>query len=153
MLPTDNKQFDLPWDRISWLLWTSTTLVVINLTLFRLGFFGAAPHGWGRPKRPPPLPKICRSYSTIMKLGTVTPYLEKIQKLYELRDTLFEFCWHQHFVTGNQEILLYQEIQIEIPFRYVVSNSSNFSWIFKNCFNKHGHNFDDDSKNGYVRPS
>ena len=27
-----------------------------------------------------PFPKICHSYSTIMKLGTVIPYLKKIQK-------------------------------------------------------------------------
>ena len=23
-----------------------------------------------------------------------------------------EFCWHQHFFTGNQKVLLYQEIEI-----------------------------------------
>ena len=38
----------------------------------------------------PPLPKICHTYPAIMKLGTVTPYLKKIQKIYELRDTHFE---------------------------------------------------------------
>ena len=37
------------------------------------------------------------------KLGTVTPYLKKIQKIYESRDTTFEFWLSQ--------ILLYQEIQ------------------------------------------
>ena len=42
----------------------------------------------------------------------VIPYLKKIQKMYESRDTPLEFCWHQHFFTGNQQILLYQEIQI-----------------------------------------
>ena len=67
----------------------------------------------------------------MMNLGTVIPYLKKIQKLYESRDTPLEFCWHQHFFTGNQQILLYQEIQIQIPFRYIISNSSNFSWVFK----------------------
>ena len=39
------------------------------------------------------------------------------------------------------------------PFRYLISNSSNFSWVFKGCFNKNGHSFDDVNKNGYVRPS
>ena len=29
-----------------------------ELTLFRMGIFGAA-HEWRRPKKPPPLPKIC----------------------------------------------------------------------------------------------
>ena len=32
-----------------------------------------------------------------VKLGTVIPYLRKIQKLYKSRDTSLEFCWHQHF--------------------------------------------------------
>ena len=42
------------------------------LSLFRMGFFGAA-HGWGGgAKRPRPLPKICHTYPTIMKLGSYT---------------------------------------------------------------------------------
>ena len=60
-----------------------------------MGFFGAA-HGWGEAKRPP-LPKICLTYPAMMKLGTVTPYPKKIQKIYESRDTPLEFSRHQHF--------------------------------------------------------
>ena len=120
------------------------------LTLFRMDIFGAA-HGWGMPRNP--LPKIYRTYSTMMKLGTIIPYLKKIQKIYESRDTPPEFCWHQFFFTGNQQILLYQEIQIKTAFWYIVSNSFNFSWFFKDFFNKPGYNFDDVSKNGYSRPS
>ena len=60
------------------------------LTLFRMSFFGAA-HGWGRAKRPP-LPKICHTYPTMMKLGTVIPYPKKIQKIHESRDIPLEFC-------------------------------------------------------------
>ena len=111
-----------------------------------MGFFGAA-HGWGAGGT------FCHTSPIMMKLGTVIPYLKKIQKLYELRDTPLEFCWHGTFFTGSHQILLYQEIQIKIPFRHIVSDSSNFSWVFKDCFNKHGHNFDDVSKNGYPRPS
>ena len=55
-----------------------------------MGFFGAA-HGWGGEKGPP-LPKICHTYSTMMKLGTVLPYQKKIRKIYESRDTPIEFC-------------------------------------------------------------
>ena len=44
-----------------------------------------------------PLPKFCHIYPTMMKLGTVIPYLKKIQKIYKSRDTPLEFCWHQHF--------------------------------------------------------
>ena len=84
-----------------------------------------------------PLPKICHTYPTTMKLDTVIPYLRKIQKIYKSRDTSLEFCWHQHFFKENQRILLHQEIQIQIRFWYIISNSFNFSWVFNNCFNKH----------------
>ena len=60
------------------------------LTLFRMGIFGAA-HGWRRPKRCP-LVKICHTYPVMMKLDTVIPYLKKIQKIYQSRDTYPEFC-------------------------------------------------------------
>ena len=56
----------------------------LGLALFRMGIFGAA-YGWGggsRAKRSP-LPKICHTYTTMMKLGTVIPYLKKIQGVYE----------------------------------------------------------------------
>ena len=67
----------------------------------------------GGPKRPlPPLPKICHTYPSMVKLGTVIPYLKKIQKIYKSCDTPPEFYWHQYFFNGNQQILLYQEIQI-----------------------------------------
>ena len=56
------------------------------LTLFRMDFFGAA-YGWKTP-----LPKICRTYPTMMKHGTVMPYLKKVQKLYESCDKPLEFC-------------------------------------------------------------
>ena len=49
----------------------------LTLTLFRIGFFEAV-HGWGNQKGP--LPKIYHTYPTMMKLGTVIPYLKKIQK-------------------------------------------------------------------------
>ena len=38
-----------------------------------------------------PLPKICPTCPTMMKLGTVIPYLKKIHKTYESRDTPPEF--------------------------------------------------------------
>ena len=33
----------------------------------------------------------------MMKIGTVVPYPNKTQRMYESRDTPLEFCWHQHF--------------------------------------------------------
>ena len=45
------------------------TIKSILLTLFRMDLFGAL-HGWGGKKAP--LPKICHTYPTIMKLGIYT---------------------------------------------------------------------------------
>ena len=36
-----------------------------------MGLFGAA-HGWGGGPKRPPLPKICHTYPTVMKLGSYT---------------------------------------------------------------------------------
>ena len=55
-----------------------------------MGLFGAA-HGWGGGKKNPFL-KICHTYPTMMKLGTIIPYLKKIQKIYESRDTPLSFA-------------------------------------------------------------
>ena len=55
-----------------------------------MGFFGAA-DGWGGGGGRLPLPKICHTYPTMMKLGTVIPYLKLIQKIYESSDTPPEF--------------------------------------------------------------
>ena len=65
------------------------------LILFRMGIFGAT-HGWL------PLPKICHTYPTMMKLGIVIPYLRKIQIIYKSRDTTPDLCRHQHFFTRIQ---------------------------------------------------
>ena len=59
-----------------------------------MGFFGAA-HRWvgvGGGDKKAPLPKICNTYPTMMKLGIVIPYPNKIKKIYESHDTLIEFC-------------------------------------------------------------
>ena len=37
------------------------------------------------------LPKICHTYPTIMKLGTVIPYPKKMQNNFESRDTPLDF--------------------------------------------------------------
>ena len=84
----------------------------------------------------PPVPKICHTYLAMMKLVTVIPYPKKLQKIYQSRHTPAKFCWYQHFFTGNQHYLLYQEIHIYIAFWYIISNSLNFSWIFEKKFSK-----------------
>ena len=74
--------------------------LIMTLSLFRMDRFVAAD---GRPKESL-LYKICRTYLTIKKLGTVISYIHKMQKRYKLRDTPLEFCWSQHFFTGNQQL-------------------------------------------------
>ena len=87
-------------------------LYINALTLFRMVFFRAA-HRWGGGGFfGPPLLKIRHTYPTMMKLGTVIPYLRKIQKMYKSCDTPLGFCWHKHFFTGNHQILLHPEIHI-----------------------------------------
>ena len=76
------------------------------LTLFRMGIFGAA-HGWGvGGTKSPPLLKISHIYPTMMKLGTVIPYLKKIQKIYESPDTPLDLCWHQHFYQKSANFVI-----------------------------------------------
>ena len=42
----------------------------LTLTLFRMGYFGAA-HGWGGGDKKFPFPKICYTYTAMMKLATL----------------------------------------------------------------------------------
>ena len=80
-----------------------------NLNPIQDGLFRGCSRMGGQ--KGPLLPKICNTYPTMMKLGTLMPYPKKIQKKFESCDAHFEFCWHQHFFPGNQKILLYQEIE------------------------------------------
>ena len=79
-----------------------------------MGFFGLLTDGGGSFWLP--LPKIYHTYPTMMKPGTVIPYLRKTETIYKSRDIPLEFCWDQHFFTGNQQILLHQQIQLYIGF-------------------------------------
>ena len=57
-----------------------------------MGFLGAA-HGWGGLFGPPSLKSV--THPTVMKLGTVIPYLRKILKIYKSHDT--SLLTHQFF--------------------------------------------------------
>ena len=64
---------------------------VTDLTLFRMGLFKALMDRRGSKKPPNPLTLLkCHIYPTMMKLGTIIPYLKKIKKVYKSRDTLLE---------------------------------------------------------------
>ena len=51
-------------------------LEAFPLTLFRMSLFGAVLTDEGGARKP----KICHTYPTMMKVGTVIPYLKKIQE-------------------------------------------------------------------------
>ena len=104
---------------------------ILHLTLFRVALLGAA-HGWKA--KVPHFSKICHTYPTTMNPGTVLPCLKKTPKKYRSPNTPFEFCQHQNFFTRNQQTLLYQEIQILIPFWYIIFNYFNFFCVFKDKF-------------------
>ena len=60
-----------------------------------MGLFGAA-HGWrgsgeGGEGAKDPFSKICHTYPTLMKLGTVIPYLKNIKRIHKSRETRLEF--------------------------------------------------------------
>ena len=77
------------------------------LKLFRMGLFEAV-HGWGQKG---PLPEICHTYHTMMKLGTVIPYLNKIKKTYKSYDPPLSFADISVF-SSEISNLLYQKMQI-----------------------------------------
>ena len=77
-------------------VWTDEITKQVHVNPIQHGFFRGCSR-MGRGKKAP-LPKILHTYPTMMKLGTVIPYPNKIRKIYESRDTLFEVCWHQHFL-------------------------------------------------------
>ena len=118
------------------------------LTLFRMGIFGAL-HVWGGAKKVT-LPKMCHTYLAITKLDTVIPDLREIPKIYKSRDTSLKFCWYQYFLSGNQQILIYQIIQIVIAFWFITSDFLIFFWVFKDFFHKLVYNFDNISKNATL---
>ena len=97
-------------------LFLEKLLLHASLTLFRTGFFEASHGLGGGGGGAKSLTKICHTYPTMMKLGTVIPYLIKTKKIYKSRGTSLEFSWHLHFFTRNQQILLHQEIQVQVGF-------------------------------------
>ena len=72
-----------------------------------MGLYGA-PHGWGGKKAP--LSKICYLTHHCYTLPKENP------KIIYTRNTDLQFYWHQYFFTGNQQFLLYLEIQIQTAF-------------------------------------
>ena len=85
-----------------------------------MGIFGAT-HGWGGQKVP--LPKICHTYPTMTKLGTVIAYLKKIQKY---MDHVTQPLTSADISIFSPEISKFCYIK---KYRYRLYFS--FSWVFK----------------------
>ena len=97
----------LKWSFICYFL----ICMAVPLTLSRMGLFQGCLRIEGS-KKAPPHPKICDIFSYNNETWDDYTLLNEFQKMYKSRDRLLEFCWHQHFFTGNQQLLSYQEIQI-----------------------------------------
>ena len=93
-------------------------ILISNLLYSGWLFFGLITDGGGEAKDPQPPHKSCHTYSAVMTFGRVILYLKKIKTIYKSRDTNLEFCRHSYsyFFIKNQQLLLYQEIQIWIAF-------------------------------------
>ena len=96
-----------------------------------MDLFGAA-HGWmeggeGAKKSP--------SLKSVTHIHYQTSHSYTLPKEYSKN---IWTTWHTSWVAltsaffiGNQQSLQYQKIQIQITFRYIISNSFNFYWVFK----------------------
>ena len=94
------------------------------LTLFGIGFFGAA-HGWGEERgKKTLLLNICHTYPAMMKLGTVIPYLKEIKKMYESRNTSLELT-SGFFYRKSQYFTIPKNTDIDWIL-ILISNSFNF---------------------------
>ena len=60
--------------------------------------------------------KICHTYPTMMKIGTVISYLIKIQKICESCNTALEFCWHQHSSPGISKFCYIKKYRYRLQF-------------------------------------
>ena len=95
-----------------------------------------------------------------MKLNTVIPYLKKIKKILRLKRLEKYMNPMTHPLSSADISMFSPEIKKSrntdidsILVHNTIPNSFNLSWDFKDCFDKHGYNLDDISKNGYSRPS
>ena len=106
---TGKRNF-LKW--YAWFKFNNLGLVLVNP--IQDGLFRGCSRigGGGTGAKRPPLSKICHTYPTVMKLGTLILYLNKIQKYINNVTHPLSSADISIFFIGNQQILLNQEIQI-----------------------------------------
>ena len=118
------------------------------LILFRMGFFGTA-HEWGVKKAPHP--KICHTYPTLMKLGTVVPCLKKIQKYINHVAHLLSSADTSIFSPKISNFCYIRKYSYRLHFNACFLGFLTSFWVFKCCFDKFWWICDDVSKIGYSR--
>ena len=110
---------------------------VINFKLIQGGCFcGCSRIGEGWKKYP--VPKICHRYSTIIKLGTVIPYLEKMQKIYKSCDTASEFLLTLAFFYQESSICHIEKYGYRMNFDIYIDIDWMFSKKWLQIFSKTG---------------
>ena len=75
---------------------------------------------------PPPTPRLERGAKRSPSLKSIIHILQRWNVAQLYHDAPHDFCWHQYFFIGNQQILLYQKIQIYIAFWLVISYSFDY---------------------------
>ena len=124
--------------------------MAVPLTLSRMGLFQGC---WriGGAKRLHLTLKSVIFFPTIMKLGTITPYLKNFKKCInhatdslsfaDIRSAFFHRKSATSFISRNTDII------------YILIHNLQFFSVFKDCFNRCGCNFPDVRKIGYFSPS
>ena len=135
----DPKKIWITWHN-PWVLVTSTFfhrksanfVLPRNTDIDWMGIFGVTDwmrfnpiqdgHFWGRSRMGRGVAKKAPSLKNITHIvkwwNLAQLYLtwRRSKNIYELRETSPEFYWQRQFFTGNQQILLYQEIKIKTAF-------------------------------------
>ena len=102
------KIFLIKWEKN----YTFLGIYLHLLTLFRMDFLGLLTDGKGSGQKGPSSLKSVAHILQWWNLAQLYITYGRSKKIYKSYDTPLDFCWHQHFFTGNQKIFLYQETQI-----------------------------------------
>ena len=114
-----------------WKVYVYSPLVFLSINPIQDGHFQSCSRD-GKVRGAKRSPSL-KSVTHILKWWNlaVIPYLKKIQKIYESRETPTKFCGRHKFFSRNQQILLYKATHIQISFWCIIPNSFNFFWVFK----------------------
>ena len=106
--------------------------------------------GWSWMGRDQKDPSSLKPVTHILKRWklAVLPYLKKTPKIYELRDTPLEFCWHHHFSSEINKFYYIRKNKYRLHFgtRFLILLTF---FVSRDFIDKHGYDFDDVSKINY----